>query len=153
MHIPKAVLAAAVLAVAASGCILSNRGVVTVRHGAVEVENQALATYFQIGRELMTFTSEGMMHIQVDVRNAYDEDLECQYRFQWIGKNGMLLTHANSPWLTKRMNAGENGVFEGVSPVAGAEDFRLVIRWVPRDDHRRHHDDEGFFGGLFGGMP
>lgn len=152
MHIPKTVLAAAVLTVALSGCIMSNRGVVTVRHGAVEVENQALATYFQIGRELMTFTPEGMMHIQVDVRNAYDEDLDCQYRFQWIGKNGQLLTHANSPWLTKRLSAGENGVFEGVSPVVGAEDFRLVIRWVPRDDFEHRHDDRNGFGGIFGGM-
>ena len=116
------------LAFALSGCLSPKTSGSSVEKGRLIIEDASFALNLSVERDAMERTPEGLLHVQVDVQNTNQRDYNCQYRFQWFTKDGMLITHERSQWRPLLMHGREKTVFEAVSTVKGAEDFRLVMR-------------------------
>ena len=76
----------------------------------------------------MERTPEGFLHVQVMVQNTNQQDYPCQYRFEWKTKQGMVQTHASTPWRPVVFHGRDVVPLEAVSPLQGTDDFRLSIR-------------------------
>lgn len=110
------------------GCVMPRTSGVWVEKGRLNIEDPAFAANIEVVRDVREKTPEGFLHAQVTVKNANREDYACQYRFEWRGRNGMIQKHAQTPWRPAVLHGRETMEFDGVSPLQGTEDFRLVVR-------------------------
>jgi len=118
----------ALCSVVLSGCHSHRTSGIMVEKGRLHVEDPAFAANIEIVQDSRERTPEGFLHVQAIVKNANREDFYCQYRFEWRGKNGMIQTQAPASWRPKVLHGRETVELEGVSPIQGTEDFRLVVR-------------------------
>ena len=122
------IAAAAVASLAATGCLSGSTAGTRVEDGVVVAENPAFAARFAAERDTRVVTDQGFLRVQVKLRNLGSSDRALQYRFQWRGKDGLVLHSAAAPWRPLVMHGREIHELESVCPVQGAEDFRLEIR-------------------------
>lgn len=123
----------AVLIVAASmlflaGCLSPRTDGFAVEKGRLQLDNVPFSLNLNVVQDAMYRTDEGFLRVQVTVRNENRQDFDCQYRFIWKDKSGITLTHAQTVWKPLVLHGQQQTVVEGVSPVPGADDFRLVVR-------------------------
>lgn len=120
-----AFLAAASLALC--GCLSDTAGV-RVENERLIIDNFRFASHFSMTHQLRRNTATGFVHVQVWLQNADKNDIEFQYRFQWMDADGMLLDETTSAWRTARIHGRDRLALEGVSESPLAADFRLVVR-------------------------
>lgn len=119
--------AAACLALS-GGCLSEKTSGFSVEKGRLIIENASVALNLDIVQDALEQTPEGFAHAQVAIQNTNQCDYRCQYRFQWLNRDGLLMTQTPAPWTPKVLHGREKAVFETVCPLAGASDFRLVVR-------------------------
>lgn len=125
----KVIVSLVVLAgVALAGCMNPRTSGVMVDNGRLFVEDLAFAANIELVRDARTKTPDGFLHAQVTVRNTNRHDFRCQYRFEWRGENGMMQTQVPTPWRPIVLHGRESADLDGVSPILGSQDFRLVVR-------------------------
>ena len=110
------------------GCAFPNTSGMMVEKGRVNIEDPAFASNIEVIQDMRERTPEGFLHAQVMVKNLNRTDYRCQYRFEWIRKNGMIQTHANTFWEPKVLHGRMVDEMNAVCPVKDADDFRLKIR-------------------------
>ena len=115
-------------AAALAGCLSPKTSGLWVEKGRLYLEDAAFATNLDIVQDAMERTPEGFLHVQVTVRNANQHDYRCQYRFEWKTDQGMVQTHAHTPWRPAVLHGRDVTPLEAVSPLQGTADFRLSIR-------------------------
>ena len=121
-------LLAAYCSAALSGCLSARTSGVMVEKGRLFIEDPAFAANIEVVRDMREKTPDGFLHAQVVVKNTNRTDYECQYRFEWVGGNGMKQTHAETPWRPMLLHGRMTTELVAVSPLQGTEDFRLAIR-------------------------
>ena len=126
MKISKIAVAVAVLSLA--GCLSPKTSGVWVEKGHLYIEDAAFALNLNMVQDAMERTPEGFLHVQVMVQNTNQQDYPCQYRFEWKTKQGMVQTHASTPWRPVVFHGRDVVPLEAVSPLQGTDDFRLSIR-------------------------
>lgn len=126
MKISKIAVAVAVLSLA--GCLSPKTSGVWVEKGHLYIEDAAFALNLNLVQDAMERTPEGFLHVQVTVQNTNQQDYPCQYRFEWKTKQGMVQTHAPTPWRPVVFHGRDVVPLEVVSPLQGTDDFRLSIR-------------------------
>lgn len=113
---------------ALTGCLSEHTDGVVLERGRLTVENAPVAVNLEITREIAETTSEGHIHVQVFVQNANEYDWGCQYRFQWFDAKGFQMSQTMEVWKPAMFHGRELSKFEGVCPLEGAADYRLIIR-------------------------
>ncbi|MBQ3806559.1 MAG: YcfL family protein [Kiritimatiellae bacterium] len=126
MKISKIAVVTAFLAFA--GCLSPKTSGVWVEKGHLYIEDAAFALNLNLVQDAMERTPEGFLHVQVTVQNTNQQDYPCQYRFEWKTKQGMVQTHASTPWRPVVFHGRDVVPLEAVSPLQGTDDFRLSIR-------------------------
>ena len=119
---------AVLFAVALAGCLSPKTSGVWVEKGHLYIEDAAFALNLELVQDAMERTPEGFLHVQVTVQNTNQQDYPCQYRFEWKTKQGMVQTHASTPWRPVVFHGRDVVPLEAVSPLQGTDDFRLSIR-------------------------
>ncbi len=125
-------LITAALLFAFAGCLSPKTSGVWVEKGRLYVEDAAFALNLNLVQDAMERTPEGFLHVQVTLQNLNQQDYRCQYRFEWKTAQGMVQTHANTPWRPLVLHGRDVAPLEAVSPLQGTADFRLVIRRADR---------------------
>ena len=117
------------------GCMVpqDTSGVVVV-NSRLYVYNPAFAVNVAFVQDAIKRTPEGFLQVQTTVQSTNRDDWHCQYRFVWFDMNGMMQTHAPSPWRPCVLHGAQTTVLEVVSPLRDAGSFRLEIR--PGEDWR-----------------
>ena len=110
------------------GCLSPRTDGFAVENGHLQLDNVPFSLNLNMIQDAMYRTEEGYLRVQVTVRNENRQDFDCQYRFLWKDKAGLVLTHAQTVWKPLVLHGKQQTVVEGVSPVLGAEDFKLVLR-------------------------
>ena len=121
-------LAASVLALGLAGCLSPKTSGVWVEKGRLYIEDPAFALNLDLVQDAMGRTPEGFLHVQVTVQNTDQRDYPCQYRFEWKTAQGLVQTHAQTPWRPIVLHGRDVVPLEAVSPLQGTADFRLCIR-------------------------
>ena len=111
-----------------SGCLSPKTSGVAVEKGRLLIHDPSFALNLEMVQDARERTPEGFLHVQATVRNTNQVDFRCQYRFEWKTVQGLVQTHAMTPWRTVVMHGRDETVFEATSTVQGAEDFRLAVR-------------------------
>lgn len=114
----------------ACGCLSPRTDGMAVEKGKLLVDNVPFSLNLDMIQDAMHKTPEGFLRVQVTLRNENRQDFDCQYRFIWKDKDALTLTHAKTVWKPLTMYGQQETVLEGISPVVGAEDFRLVVREI-----------------------
>ncbi|MBR6470859.1 MAG: YcfL family protein [Victivallales bacterium] len=111
-----------------AGCLAPKTSGVWVEKGRIILSDPAFAANLEVVRDAREKTAEGFLHAQVTLQNLNQEDFQCQYCFEWRDENGLMQTHAPTPWRPLVFHGGEVKEVDGVSPLQGASDFRLKLR-------------------------
>jgi uncharacterized protein YcfL len=122
------VLVLGVLSALVFGCLSPRTDGMAVENARLQIDNVPFSLNLKMVQDAMHRTEEGFLRVQVAVRNENRQDFDCQYRFIWKDKDGLIMTHAKSVWLPLVLHGKQETVVEGVSPVLGAADFKLVLR-------------------------
>ena len=110
------------------GCLSPRTDGIAVEKGRLQLDNVPFSLNLNMIQDVMYRTEEGLLRVQVTVRNENRQDFDCQYRFLWKDNAGLTLTHAQTVWKPLVLHGQQQKVIEGVSPILGAEDFKLVLR-------------------------
>ena len=114
---------------AGTGCRTQKTSGLRYDKGRLVIENPSFASNLIIikdAREKMT--PENFLHVQVFLENLNHEDFHCQYCFEWYDKNGMTMKHASTHWRPLVLHGREVQEIDSISPLQGAEDYRLKLR-------------------------
>ena len=110
------------------GCLTPKTSGVVVEKGRLLIHDPSFALNLEMVQDARERTQEGFLHVQATVRNTNQVDFRCQYRFEWKTPQGLVQTHAMTPWRPVVMHGRDETVFEATSTLAGTDDFRLAIR-------------------------
>ena len=113
-----------------AGCLSPRTSGVVVEKGRLLVHDASFALNLEMVSDAVQRTPEGFLRVQAKVRNSNQTDFACQYRFEWKTPQGMVQTHALTPWRQVVLHGRDETVLEAVSTVPGADDFRLAVRRV-----------------------
>lgn len=111
-----------------AGCLSPTTAGLSAEKGILQVEDRRLASHLDIIQDQTKVIDGGFLKAQVTIKNTDKRDYACQYRFSWKDKDGMTLKGAETLWLPLTLYGREEAVVQGISPVPGAADYRLVIR-------------------------
>jgi uncharacterized protein YcfL len=120
-------LLAVSLAAFTGGCKVSTAGM-RFEKGMSYADDPDFADGFAIVQVSSEKTPGGFLHAQAILKNLRSTDNQCQYCFEWIGENGITLTHAPTSWRPKAFYGGAVQRIDGICPVPGAVDFRVKLR-------------------------
>lgn len=112
----------------AGGCLSPRTGGVVVEKGRLLIHDPSFALNLEVVQDARERTPEGFLHVQTTIRNMNQTDFRCQYRFEWKTAQGLVQTHAPTPWRPAVIHGRDETVFEAVSPLKDTEDFRLSVR-------------------------
>lgn len=118
------------LALCAGGCLSVKSAGVAAERGILQVEDRTFATRLDVVQDQTVMIDGGFLKAQVTLKNTGRRDATFQYRFLWKDRDGMTLKRAETLWTALALHGREEAVVEGICPVPGAADFRLVIRPV-----------------------
>lgn len=120
-------LAIAAAALTLCGCISDTTGI-RVENERLIIDNHRFASHFTMTHQIRRNTQTGFIQVQAWLQNADKNDIQFQYRFQWLDADGMLLDETLPVWHTARVHGRDRLPLEGVSESRLADDFRLVVR-------------------------
>lgn len=122
------IIPALVLFAFLAGCLSHKTAGFSAEKGILVVEDRGFASNLDATQDQSTVINGGFLKVQVTLRNTGKRDFPCQYRFLWKDKDGMTLKAAETLWTPLMLHGREEAVLQGISPVPGAADYRLVLR-------------------------
>ena len=110
------------------GCLAPRTSGVMVEKGRLIIKDAKFASNIKIISDGREKTELGYLHAQVVLENMNRDDYRCQYRFEWLGKNGLVQKHAFTPWRPIVLHGRTIERIDAVSPIPDTEDFILKLR-------------------------
>lgn len=110
------------------GCIAPTTSGIAVEKGIVAIESNSFASFVELVEERTTVLDGDFLKTQITIKNKYGKDLSIQYQFVWYDKDGMVMNEATQAWKVAMFVGREEGVLQGICPLAGAKEFKLIIR-------------------------
>ena len=117
-------------ALCTGGCLSRKSAGVAAERGILQVEDRTFATRLDVVQDQTVLLDGGFLKAQVTLKNTGRRDATFQYRYLWKDRDGMTLKRAETLWTPLELHGREEAVVEGICPVPGSADFRLVIRPV-----------------------
>lgn len=71
----------------------------------------------------------GLLEAQVRGQNVTARDVQFEYRFVWIDKDGVRIDTEMSPWKPLTLHAKEVAFINGMAPTPEAVDFLMSVRF------------------------
>ncbi len=119
------------VAVAFTGCILSASTDVE-KSGAeynVTVNSLMLNNYIRVTQRSICYTN-GLLVAQVRGQNVSKKDVQFEYRFVWLDKDGVKVDTETSTWKPMALHAKESAFMKGLCPSPEAVDFLMSVRFA-----------------------
>lgn len=69
-----------------------------------------------------------LLQVQATFRNRQVKPRPFAYQFQWIQRNGMVVTSPEPVWQTAAVEGGQTITVSGIAPKPSVVDFRLSLR-------------------------
>ncbi len=82
--------------------------------------------------KLQNFTrreTNGLMEVQVDLKNTASSDVAVEYSFEWFDRDGFKIETPIQHWTPVTLNGKHVLVVSGISPKAGAQKFKIHVRY------------------------
>jgi uncharacterized protein YcfL len=120
-----------VIAAGMAGCI-SSAPTEVEKHGAeytVTVNSLILRNHIRV-TERSARRTNGLLEAQVRGQNVSRKDVQFEYRFVWLDKDGIKIETEVSTWKQVALHAKESAFMTGISPSPDATDFLMSVRFV-----------------------
>lgn len=78
-------------------------------------------------------TESGLLKIQVEVQNITRNPRLVNYRFEWVDRDGMLVSTSTSNWKLLSIASNESVMLAGVAPTPEVVDFRFKVLEAKRE--------------------
>jgi uncharacterized protein YcfL len=120
-----------ILAIAFGGCT-SSAPTTVEKHGSeyrVVANSLLLDNHIRVV-ERNTRLVNGLLEVQVRGQSVTDKDVQFEYRFVWLEKDGMRLDTEMTTWKPLALHANEVALMTGIAPTPQASDFLLAIRFA-----------------------
>ncbi|MBM4046389.1 MAG: DUF1425 domain-containing protein [Planctomycetes bacterium] len=114
-----------------AGCISSATSVIEKRGETYKVTANSLVLKNKLSfSERSTRRVNDLLEAQIRGQNTSRRDVQFEYRFVWLDRDGIEVDTATSFWKPLALHAKEDALMKGMSPSAGATDFILEVRFV-----------------------
>jgi uncharacterized protein YcfL len=80
--------------------------------------------------ERSTRLVNGLLEAQVRGQNMKDKDVQFEYRFLWLDKDGVKLDTEMTTWKPLALTPKEIALMSGMAPTPEAVDFLMAIRFA-----------------------
>ena len=80
--------------------------------------------------ERSTRLVNGLLEAQVRGQNVKDKDVQFEYRFVWLDKDGVRLDTEMTTWKPLALHAKEVALMTGIAPTPEATDFLMAVRFA-----------------------
>lgn len=80
--------------------------------------------------ERSTRLSNSLLEVQVRGQNITAKDVQFEYRFIWLDKDGVRLDTEMSVWKPLALHAKEIAMLSGLAPTPQAVDFLMSVRFA-----------------------
>lgn len=70
----------------------------------------------------------GLLRVQIDAYNKNKKELDLEYRFRWLGQNGIEVDGNVTLWKPKKAEPTDNVYFTAVAPTPEAVDYEFYVR-------------------------
>lgn len=125
------IVLAIVSAMIMAGC-LSSAPTTVEKQGAVykvTVNSLLLKNHIRV-KERSTRRVNGLLEAQVRGQNVSGKDVQFEYRFIWLDKDGIRIDTEMSTWKSLNLHAKETAFMKGIAPTSEASDFLMAVRFV-----------------------
>jgi len=114
-----------------TGCISSAPTEVEKRGAeyTVTVNSLILDNHIRV-TERSTRRTNGLLEAQVRGQNVSKKDVQFEYRFIWLDKDGVKVETETSTWKQMALHAKESAFMTGTCPSPDATDFLMSVRFV-----------------------
>jgi len=120
-----------VLAMLGAGCT-SSAPTTIEKQGAeykVTANSMVLDNHIRVV-ERSTRITNGLLEAQVRGQNITGKDVQFEYRFVWLDKDGMKIDTEMSVWKPLALHAKEIAMMSGLAPTPEAVDFLMSVRFA-----------------------
>jgi len=80
--------------------------------------------------ERSTRLVNGMLEAQVRGQNIKNKDVQYEYRFVWLDRDGIEIDTQSSTWKPMALHAKEIALMKGMAPSPEATDFLMAVRFA-----------------------
>lgn len=80
--------------------------------------------------ERSTRLVNGLLEAQVRGQNVKKADVQLEYRFVWLDKDGIRMDTEMTTWKPLALHAKEVALMTGIAPAPGAVDFLMAVRFA-----------------------
>ena len=91
------------------------------------VKNKSLDKHVYVDNVYVT-DSDGLLSIQVNIRNKKKSDFNIMYRFDWFDKQGMEVYDPANPWTRTTIYGGQFVSLRAVATSPEVVDWRLSLK-------------------------
>ena len=125
------ILGAVLAMVLGCGCLSSAPTTVEKRGSEYKVVANSLLLNNHIRLvERSTRKVNGLLEAQVRGQNVKGKDVQFEYRFVWLDKDGVRLDTEMTTWKPLALHADEVAFMTGIAPTPEAVDFLLAVRFA-----------------------
>lgn len=119
------------IAAGMAGCISSAHTQVEKRGAeyTVTVNSLILDNHIRV-TERSIRRANGLLEAQVRGQNVSEKDVQFEYRYIWLDKDGVAMDTEVSTWKPLALHAKETAFMTGVSSSPEATDFLMSVRFV-----------------------
>ena len=114
------------------GCRVLSSGTVVEKSGSayrVTVNSLLLDNHIRV-LERSTRRTNGLLDAQVRAKNITNKDVQFEYRYIWLDRDGIKLDSTQSVWKQLALHAKEDGFLKGMASDPAAVDFLMEVRFV-----------------------
>ncbi len=127
------VLAVLLAAGLMGGCASSASTNVEKRGGEYSVTANSLLLNNHIRvLERSTRLTNGLLEAQVRGQNIKGRDIQFEYRFIWLDKDGIRIDTDMTTWKPLPLHAKEIALMTGIAPTPEATDFLMAVRFAQK---------------------
>ena len=122
----------AILVVAIGGGCISSAPLTVEKMGPAyktTVGSLLLNNYIRV-TERSTRIVNGMLEAQVRGQNVKDKDVQFEYRYIWLDRDGIRIDTQMSTWKPLALHAKEVALMNGVAPTPEATAFLMSVRFA-----------------------
>ena len=97
-------------------------------------ENRRVLTDAKLARQVMVesmatdTTPDGLLKVQVQLKNLTKKMVSVEYRFDWLDTNKMVFATPTSRWTIKHIYGGDYSALTSVAPHNNIKDFVFKIK-------------------------
>lgn len=114
-----------------TGCAVNETATVSVdgtgTQQIIESNSGFLAASLEITDSKVGYSGD-LMKAQVTIKNGSRSDLNFQYKFKWLDKDGFEIAIDGRPWEPLSITAYESKSVQAIAPNPTAKSFRILVQ-------------------------